>query len=95
MLERSIERLLFACRWLLAPMYLGLALALLALGVKFFQEAIHHVQLLVQRIRARVRLLAARRDAALRHLWRAQLRVRLALRTRVGSSATEPLLVVE
>ena len=41
MLERSIERLLFACRWLLAPMYLGLALALLALGVKFFQEAIH------------------------------------------------------
>ena len=41
MLERSIERLLFACRWLLAPMYLGLALALLALGVKFFQEAVH------------------------------------------------------
>ena len=41
MLERQIERLLFACRWLLAPMYLGLALALLALGVKFFQEAVH------------------------------------------------------
>ena len=41
MLERNIEKLLFACRWLLAPMYLGLALALLALGVKFFQEALH------------------------------------------------------
>jgi uncharacterized protein (TIGR00645 family) len=41
MLERTVERLLFACRWLLAPMYLGLALALLALGVKFFQEAVH------------------------------------------------------
>ena len=41
MIERTIERLLFACRWLLAPMYLGLALALLALGVKFFQEALH------------------------------------------------------
>jgi uncharacterized protein (TIGR00645 family) len=41
MLERSIERLLFACRWLLAPMYLGLSLALLSLTVKFFQEAVH------------------------------------------------------
>jgi uncharacterized protein (TIGR00645 family) len=41
MIERTIERLLFACRWLLAPLYLGLALALIALGVKFFQEAMH------------------------------------------------------
>lgn len=41
MLERVVERLLFACRWLLAPLYLGLALALLALGLKFFQEAGH------------------------------------------------------
>jgi uncharacterized protein (TIGR00645 family) len=41
MLERAIERLLFACRWLLAPMYLGLSLALLALGIKFFQEVVH------------------------------------------------------
>ncbi len=41
MVERSIERLLFACRWLLAPVYVGLSLALLALGVKFFQEAWH------------------------------------------------------
>jgi uncharacterized protein (TIGR00645 family) len=41
MLERSIEKLLFACRWLLAPMYLGLSLALLALAIKFFQEVAH------------------------------------------------------
>ncbi len=41
MIERTIERLLFASRWLLAPVYLGLSLALVALGVKFFQEASH------------------------------------------------------
>jgi len=41
MLERSLEKLLFACRWLLAPIYLGLSLALIALGMKFFQEAFH------------------------------------------------------
>lgn len=41
MIERTIERLLFASRWLLAPVYLGLSLALIALGVKFFQEAFH------------------------------------------------------
>ncbi len=41
MIERSFEKLLFACRWLLAPMYIGLSLALLALSVKFFQEAAH------------------------------------------------------
>ena len=43
MIEKAIERLLFACRWLLAPLYLGLALALIALGIKFFQEAFHVV----------------------------------------------------
>lgn len=41
MLESLVERLLFACRWLLAPLFLGLSLALVALGVKFFQEAFH------------------------------------------------------
>jgi uncharacterized protein (TIGR00645 family) len=43
MLERFIERLLYASRWLLAPLFLGLSLGLLALGVKFFQEAFHAV----------------------------------------------------
>jgi uncharacterized protein (TIGR00645 family) len=41
MVEKQIERLLYASRWLLAPLYLGLSLALVALGVKFFQEAFH------------------------------------------------------
>lgn len=41
MLESFVEKLLFASRWLLAPLYLGLSLALMALGIKFFQEAWH------------------------------------------------------
>jgi uncharacterized protein (TIGR00645 family) len=41
MVERTIEKLLFASRWLLAPVYLGLSLALAALGIKFFQELWH------------------------------------------------------
>ena len=41
MIERSIEKLLFASRWILAPVYLGLSLALIALGIKFFQEVFH------------------------------------------------------
>lgn len=40
-MERMIERLLFASRWLLAPIYLGLAAALAILGVKFFIELYH------------------------------------------------------
>jgi uncharacterized protein (TIGR00645 family) len=40
-LERLIERLLFSSRWLLAPIYLGLSLTLLVLGIKFFQELWH------------------------------------------------------
>ena len=40
MLERFIERLLYGSRWLLAPIYLGLSLGLIALGLKFFQELI-------------------------------------------------------
>ena len=40
-LELLIEKLLFASRWILAPVFLGLSLALMALGIKFFQEAYH------------------------------------------------------
>jgi uncharacterized protein (TIGR00645 family) len=39
--ERKFENLLYASRWLLAPIYFGLSLALLALGIKFFQEVLH------------------------------------------------------
>jgi len=41
MLERFIEHTLYASRWLLAPVFLGLSLALLGLGIKFFQEVLH------------------------------------------------------
>jgi uncharacterized protein (TIGR00645 family) len=41
MIERTIEKLLFASRWILAPVYLCMSVALVALGVKFFQEAWH------------------------------------------------------
>jgi uncharacterized protein (TIGR00645 family) len=40
-LEQVTEKALFSSRWILAPIFLGLALALLALGIKFFQEAYH------------------------------------------------------
>lgn len=40
-MEKTIERLLFASRWILAPIYLGMSLALVALGIKFFDELFH------------------------------------------------------
>jgi uncharacterized protein (TIGR00645 family) len=40
-MEKTIEKLLFASRWILAPVYLGLSLALVALGIKFFMELFH------------------------------------------------------
>jgi len=43
MIEKILERALFASRWLMAPLYLGLSLGLMALGIKFFQHAIHAV----------------------------------------------------
>lgn len=40
-LERLLEGVLFASRWLLAPFYLGLALAVVLLLIKFVQELFH------------------------------------------------------
>ena len=40
-IENHIEKALYAARWLLAPIYLGLSLALILLSIKFFQEALH------------------------------------------------------
>ncbi|MFP6848518.1 MAG: TIGR00645 family protein [Pseudomonas sp.] len=40
-MERFIENAMYASRWLLAPIYFGLSLALLALALKFFQEVFH------------------------------------------------------
>lgn len=41
MIERIAEQTLYASRWLLAPIYLGLSFGLIILGIKFFQEIIH------------------------------------------------------
>lgn len=41
MIEKILEKLIYSARWLLAPIYLGLSLALIALNIKFFQELIH------------------------------------------------------
>lgn len=45
-MEKLIEKMLYASRWLLAPVYLGLSLALLALAIKFFQEILHLIPIL-------------------------------------------------
>jgi len=56
-MERLIERTLIAARWLLAPIYLGLALLLVLFVVQFFQDLWHatlgileatHAQLIVE-----------------------------------------------
>lgn len=44
-LENQLETLIFGSRWLLAPLYLGLVLALGLLLVKFAKEFIHFVPL--------------------------------------------------
>ncbi len=40
-IEHSIEKLIFASRWLMAPFYLGLVAALFMLLIKFVQELFH------------------------------------------------------
>ncbi|MGM0564806.1 MAG: TIGR00645 family protein [Pseudomonadota bacterium] len=47
-MERLIERSLYATRWFLAPLYLGLSLALLLLGIKFFQELWHTLPVILE-----------------------------------------------
>jgi len=44
--EKLIERFMYSSRWLLAPIYVGLSLTLLALGIKFFQELIHTIPMI-------------------------------------------------
>jgi len=48
MLETFIERIIYSCRWLLAPIYLGMSIALIALVVKFFQEVVHFIPNLLE-----------------------------------------------
>ena len=40
-MESLFEKLFYSARWILAPLFLGLSLALLALALKFFQEVWH------------------------------------------------------
>lgn len=40
-MEKTIEKILYRSRWVLAPIYLGLSLAVIALALKFFQETYH------------------------------------------------------
>ncbi len=40
-IEFSIERAMYASRWIMAPVYLGMSLTLLAIAIKFFQELWH------------------------------------------------------
>lgn len=42
-LESGIEWLLFASRWFLAPLYIGLVASLVVIAIKFFQELWHLV----------------------------------------------------
>ena len=42
-MERLLERFLFSSRWLLAPFYAGLVLALVVLLIKALQELAHFV----------------------------------------------------
>lgn len=42
-MSQFLEKLIYSARWILAPVYIGLSLALLALGLKFFQEAFHMI----------------------------------------------------
>ncbi len=44
-MERFAESLLYASRWILAPIYMGLSLALILLALKFFQELAHYFPL--------------------------------------------------
>lgn len=47
-MESIAEKFLYASRWLLAPIYLGLSFGLLVLGIKFFQEVIHLLPLVLE-----------------------------------------------
>jgi len=40
-MEKFFETVMYRSRWVLAPIYLGLSLAAIALGIKFFQELFH------------------------------------------------------
>jgi uncharacterized protein (TIGR00645 family) len=48
MFETLIERALFASRWLLAPLYLGLGVVLAAFTVTFVMELVHYLPTIIR-----------------------------------------------
>lgn len=40
-IEDSLEKIMYASRWILAPIYVGMSLGLVALFIKFFEELYH------------------------------------------------------
>jgi uncharacterized protein (TIGR00645 family) len=40
-LEHTLERMMYASRWIMAPVYLGMSLILLSIAIKFFHELWH------------------------------------------------------
>ena len=47
-MEKAFENLLYASRWLLAPIYFGLSFALFALAIKFFQDVTHVIPIIFE-----------------------------------------------
>jgi uncharacterized protein (TIGR00645 family) len=47
-MERAFESLMYASRWILAPIYLGLSISLFLLGFKFFEEALHALPMVLK-----------------------------------------------
>ncbi len=47
-MERTIERILYHSRWLLVPMYLGLAILLIVLTVVFVADLVHLIPTLLE-----------------------------------------------
>ena len=46
--ELALERIFYGSRWILAPLYIGMSLVLLALFVKFVQELFHVLPLVLK-----------------------------------------------
>lgn len=46
-MEHLVEQLMVRSRWLLAPVYLGLSLALIALAITFFKEVWHLFEMIL------------------------------------------------
>lgn len=45
-MEKQFEKLMYATRWLLAPLYFGLSIAIVLLAIKFFAELWHVVPII-------------------------------------------------